>query len=604
MFNLNANTIASIAYKSIITDRGLIDLLDLKTNYVKTQSIRKRNESFDNTNVSSNGRGSSKRDQIHDQQSKKIWESTAEHTYTGNRYRRNRIHMGLRSRISRNSNGTLPAEIKLTTTADITTKDRSTISSYTTASRSIRKCCLTVFAESSRLAIRNLGALKNCKKRPYSCKSVSSSVLDLSKNTSAGLDTLGKKNDPKVQKRVISQVKDILKKPTSYNVIRKNPSIFHNTGLSNLFNLPEVIFHRFQATYSRIEKISTEKSRIVWGAPYTIVSLEAMFFQKIIDSCSDFAKSNQEVIYPVGLNNYLIGSRSVQTLREKFKLIDSEDYKIYSLDFSRFDETIPQWAKDLYYATTGLLVDKQLNEIRVYDYLRVYTKYTPFIDEEGINYKKKGISSGLLITNNFDSWWNLTICNFVDMTLRLYPEVVDEILSMDTTFDKLYMDKSKVKYGYIARDPYVRVMGDDLLYLCDEFTLAYHKKVCQMLGMTVTIKEVTENPDDPIFFLGRYWDKNGHPFQSEEYISLRICYTRWYNENDLPFSLSKLHLYRILSICLPLKNGKEFLDKYLFDYEPYVEFKNSDEGFVYMKDFIENTFQYVDKSKAFNVTNY
>jgi hypothetical protein len=580
MINLDTYTIASIAYKSVITDGSLINVLDIKNHYEKQQRITEYKKVNDTVDVSHTGRRSAQRSQVSDKQAEEVWSNGAKHRYTGNQYRRSRIHLGLRTRIARNSGNSLPAEIRLATAGDISSKDESAITSYTTPSRGIRKCCLTVFAAASKMAIRNLGAIKNCSERPYSCKQLSQSVLDLGKNTSAGLDTMGKKNDPIVQKRVLSQVRSIFRKPTSYSVLMKNPSLYDGSQLNRMFNLPEVIFHRFQATYSKDDGFSTEKSRLVWGCPYTIVSVEAVFFQKHIDSCLKFAKSNEEVIYPIGLTNFLTGQRAVQTLRSKFRIMGKGRHKIYSLDFSRFDQTIPNWAKDLFFSTTLQTLDLQPNEKKVFDLLRIYMKHTPFIDKDGIKYKRKGISSGMLITNLFDSWWNLTIFNFVEIILYHYPEVIDEIFENDATFDKLYLDKSKVKIDYLMDKPYVRVMGDDLLVLCDEYKLHFHRKVCESLGLRVTIKEVTEDPDDPIFFLGRYWDKQGLPFQTEEYISLRICYTKWYNEKDLPFSLDKLHLNRILSICLPLTNGKEFLDKYLFDYEPYVRFKESEEGFT------------------------
>jgi hypothetical protein len=603
--DLNCKTISSVAYKTYITDGGILVSLGVKENYhVKLQSSRKSSDIRDKI-VTKNGEPRpSRRNKISSEQSKEVWSTHKEFSYTGNRYRRNRIHMDLRSRISRNSNGSLPKKINLVTTRDIINKDRSAIRDYTTASRGIRKCCLSAFSECSRMAISCLGALKDCSVSPYRCKKLSTSVLDLSKNTSAGIDTLGRKNDPLVQKRVLSQVRDIFRKPTSYKVLLKNPSFYVGSELYNMFNLPEVIFHRFQAVYDEHEGVSNEKSRIVWGSPYTIVALENVFFGNHISSCKNYAQTKTEIVYPIGLNNFLTGRRSVQTLRSKFKITGNDTHKIYSLDFSRFDATVPSWAKDLFFSTILGTLDLDVNQKKVYELLRIYTKNTPFIDESGIKFKSKGISSGMLITNLFDSWWNLTIFNFVTITMDLYPEVVTEILENGTTLDRLFLDVKKVQHKYIKNDPNVRIMGDDLLVLCDERTLNYHKEVCKILGMTVTIKNVTDNPNDPIFFLGRYWDKNGVPFQTEEYISLRICYTRWYDEENLPFGLEDLHLNRILSICLPLKNGKEFLDKYLFDYEPYKRFKESDKGFVYMKDFIEDTFQYFDKSKAMIVSNY
>jgi hypothetical protein len=426
----------------------------------------------------------------------------------------------------------------------------------------------------------------------------------LSKNTHAGTDTLGKKNNLDVQKRVIRQVRDIFRKPSSHNIISKHPIVNIDSRLFNLFGLPELIFHRFQAIYDETLDICKEKSRIVWCVPYTIVALENIFFGELINSVKKYSLLSNEVVYPLGLTNYQIGQRSVGTLRNRFHSLGKKDYKIYSLDFSKYDSTIPNWAKDLFFSLCRQVLDLDKNQSQVYDYLRVYVKHTPFVFGDEVKFKKKGISSGLLITNVFDTWWNLTIHYFVHLLYDVYPECIDDIYDREITFDKLYMDKSKVKYELLINNPIVRVMGDDTIILCSPFELELHKKICTLLGMKVTVKHVTHDPFDPIFFLGRYWNYNNRPYQSEEYMSLRIVYTKYYNEEKIPFSKKDIHLNRMLSICLPLIGGKEFLDKYLFDYKPYQRFKTSKKGFIYIKEFIEDNFRFVDYSKAFDVDNY
>jgi hypothetical protein len=387
-------------------------------------------------------------------------------------------------------------------------------------------------------------------------------------------------------------------------LISKNPSFLLDSGLDHLLNLPELIFHRFQAVYDDVSNICVEKSRLVWCVPYTVVSLENIFFGKLIDSTKSKSINSEEVLYPISLTNFQIGQRSVSTLRKKFRILGNKNFKIYSLDFKKFDSTVPNWTKDMFFSIMRACIDLTPKQNKVYDYLRFYVKHTPFVSKEGINFKNKGISSGLLITNLFDTWLNLTIFYFVDVVKLLYPEVIDDIYDHEIPFDRISMDKSKVKYGFIIREPFVRVMGDDSIYLCDEFSLELHRKICRLIGMDVTVKHVCHHPDDDIFFLGRFWNSSNRPFQTEEYMALRIVYTKWYDDKTIPFDLKDLHLFRMLSICLPLIGGKEFLDKYLFDYEPYIRFSKSDEGFIYIKEFIEDNFRFTEKTKAYDVDNY
>lgn len=607
--NFKTFSISASAYRSMITDVSYIDNIKTRSfsNVTKSPTTTDKalfdNKSYPITTRRDIPEGTSSIGG----KTTKIWSYNKDYTDTSRLYRRNYRHMGLWSRISRNSGGSLPKPLHIASNEEIDSADRSAIKNYLTISRGIRKCGLTVFAACAKMAIRYIGGIKDHKISTYNCGSIALSVKELSKDTHAGTDTMGRKNDPLVIKRVTKQVRDIFRKPISFAIFSKNISTTYYQGVTNIFNLPEIIFHRFQATYDSVEDICKEKSRIVWCVPYTIVSLENIFFGGLISNIKKRMLLSESPVYPIGLTNFQIGQRAVGSLRNEFRNIyymGQKNYKIYSLDFSKYDASIVSWAKDLFFALTKPLINLDDNQSRVFDYLRLYVKYTPFIYDSQIFYKKQGISSGLLITNLFDTWWNLTIHYFVLILKILYPENIDDIYNKGLGFDKISFDTSKVKYDSIIDPPFVRVMGDDTIILCDEFTLILHRKVCELLGLKVTIKSVASKPDDDIFFLGRYWNEDNRPFQTESYIALRICYTRWYDDRKIPFELKDLHLNRILSICLPLLGGKEFLDKYLFDYEPYKAFRDTKEGFIYMKDFIEDSFRFTEYDKAFLVDSY
>lgn len=610
--NQNVFSIASSAFRTTITDASFIERYLKKEkffnrgiyNATKSKVFKKNKSNGDQTIPVGRGKGLQKRVETTSRQTRKTWEKGSYFTDTSSRYQQSRIHLGLWSRIHRSSDGSLPKEIITAKSEQIQSGDRDAIESYTTPSRGVRKCFITVFTASAKIAGRSLGFFKDYSQCPYRCKSTVLSVKELSKNTHAGTDTLGKKNDPKVQERVIRQVKDLFGKPNSKKIITKNTAYVLDYDIAEkLYSLPELIFHRFQAVYDKVSDNCIEKSRIVWCVPYTIVALERIFFGELIDNVKNHSLRYDRTIYPIGLTNYQIGKKCVQTLRDTFS-IGPHGLAIYSLDFSKFDSTVPQWSKDVFFSMLKPLIEMDSAQSKVYDYLRIYVKYTPFVYKNELIIKQKGISSGLLITNLFDSWLNLTIHNFVHIIQSHYPELIGPINRGEVTPYNIIMDPERVKYDSISSLPQVRVMGDDTLILCDEQTLTLHNSVCKMLGMKVTTKLITDKPNEPIFFLGRYWDVNARPYQTEEYIALRIVYTRWYDEKLLPFPLEKLHLYRVLSVCLPLLGGKEFLDKYLADWEPYKVFSSSDEGFVFMKDYIDKEFQYKPRQKAFNIDDY
>jgi hypothetical protein len=534
---------------------------------------------------------------------KSIWKTNEKLVDTSGLFSRHYINNKLWTRICSNSGGSLPKEIRRLSDGEILEQDGETIRTYCDNSRRWRKCIWTVVCACAKYSAECIGCFQINESRGYDCRPISESVLSLSKNTHAGSDTFGRKNDLKVQQRIIDQITDLFRKPNSHKIFQKNLCYF-DEKLENMFKLYEIIFHRFQALYDKNLDYCVEKCRIVWCVPFTIVALENIFFGNIIENVKNFSLIRNETMYPIGMTNFEIGKKSVATLRERFKFVGNKDFKIYSLDFSKYDASIPSHSKDIFFALMKGVINLSKTQEKVYDFLRVYIKFTPFSYKGKILYKQKGISSGLLITNFFDTWWNLTIHYFVQVLYDLYYDSIDDIMTDNFSLSTSYMDVNKVKYEPLITRPLVRVMGDDSIILCTEHNLKLHRKVCELFGMKVTIKHVTEDVHDDIFFLGRYWNSVNRPFQTEEYIALRIVYCRWYNKNKLPFSIDKLHIYRILSICLPLVNGKEFLDKYLFDYPLYVDFKESKDGFIYMKDFIENQFKIVPNDEMYDIDRY
>jgi hypothetical protein len=335
--DLSTHSIASVAYRTSITDRSLLNIILRKeNNNVILQINESKEKQKDSIITSESGRSTARGVKVTSGQPEKIWEDTKTYPDTSSLYRKPYKHLGLWSRINCNSSGSLPKQIDTTSVEEIKSSDSSTITSYLTPSRGVRKCSLTVFAACSRMASRSIGYFKDSEKHAYSCQPIKLSVKELSKNTHAGTDTLGKKNDITVQKRVIKQIIDIHSRPTSRKLFKNNISVVdEHDKLRRMMNLPELIFHRFQATYKPALDKCVEKSRIVWAVPYTIVALENIYIGEIIKKVKSEMKLLRQCIYPIGLTNYEIGQRSVRTLRESFSLLEGSDYKIYSLDFKK-----------------------------------------------------------------------------------------------------------------------------------------------------------------------------------------------------------------------------------------------------------------------------
>jgi hypothetical protein len=247
--------------------------------------------------------------------------------------------------------------------------------------------------------------------------------------------------------------------------------------------------------------------------------------------------------------------------------------ELFSLDYAKYDSSIPDFAIDLYFLTMEQYIDMNDNERNLYHLLRYYTKYGPIIHDRRLYFKRKGISSGSLLTNHFDSWWNLVL-NYCAKALY----------------------ESKVELGNVAKgnfgnvnfehlfDDHISVTGDDIIKYCSRLEIYYLKDLCSYLGMKVEIEYSTNNPNDDIFFLGRFWNKHCEPIQTEEYFTSHICFRSTFYKN-LPINISdELEPSRILSICAPYKNGFDYINKTFYEYKPLINLLNKNK-FIYLKDY-------------------
>jgi hypothetical protein len=273
---------------------------------------------------------------------------------------------------------------------------------------------------------------------------------------------------------------------------------------------------------------------------------------------------------------------------------------MYSLDYSKFDSTIPDFAIDIFFSICRRQINLSPKQSKTYELLRFYTKRSPFQYCGGYGFQKRGISSGSLITSTFDSWWNLTLW-YLARTISNVND--DNIHSVRNKGTNVLNDLSSSDFQDLTfrRFDNIVVCGDDVLCVCNESIIKSHELLSKSIGMKCTVYKVAEVPQDDVFFLGRYWNKNNEPYQTDNYITAHIISrTKWYNKDDVDFDISEhLNVNRILSICCPLSNGPKYLNKYFKNYPPLQDFLNDDNqvGYQFLKDWHNESNSIVPKDR-------
>jgi hypothetical protein len=367
-----------------------------------------------------------------------------------------------------------------------------------------------------------------------------------------------------------------------FNAFTSGLTVSEKGLTQSLFELPQMLFRRFQIGFNEDNSLKI-KPRVVWCIPHLVVSIEAYFMWNILQQMKERSVSDSNYPYNIGQTNRQI-SQSISSLRKN--CLNVESNSIFSLDYSKYDRTIPNWFFDIFFAIVEDRLDLSVHEKIIFDNLRLYIKYTPMIFDDRLVFKSRGISSGLFITNLLDTVFNLTLIKLTEIFFSEFPEYFDKV-----RFTKRMLFNERIDHKPVANvlsffSFTTRVLGDDGIVYWNSDKLHFLQRLCFFLGMTLSIKNITKDPHNgDIFYLGRYWDSNNIPDQTDLYMAGHIVLrTKWYNKDDIDFSIDDLDAMRILSICLPLKSGKLFINKYLKDYEPLNNFLNQKKDFVLLKD--------------------
>lgn len=423
-------------------------------------------------------------------------------------------------------------------------------------------------------------------KRKFNPLTVGEAIERGTKSTSAGWPTLEKKTSSASQKDVSTWVPEFLRNPRVYSIF-KNPCI---------------IFIRFQPIVENF-KDAIIKIRQVYGVPFRVVVLENVFFGEILDNYFQHNLNSESPVSSSSLTNHQISTRIVSRLRSY--LDNTNGRSLYSMDYSKFDSTVPPFAIDIFFLICQNSLEMSETYFKAFHLLRFYVKYTPVVWKRRLFLLCRGIPSGLLITNLFDSWWNLTLWYLARKVIHNNGSRSFENFNANS-LNYFFTDRSIVS-DYLPPREDLAVCGDDVLIYTYEHEILIHKLICDRYFMNININIVCNSSNDNTFFLGRYWDKDSVPIQSEVYISTHLMIrTRWYRKEDVSFDISEdLDINRFLSIVCPLGNGNEYIRKYFMYWPPLIKFVRSSGGFTLLKDdWIGSGDRYIRGADVFNWKSY
>lgn len=361
-----------------------------------------------------------------------------------------------------------------------------------------------------------------------------------------------------------------------------------------------VILHRFQISES--ENMGADvKIRQVWCTPMRIIALENMYFRNLLSRVSDFNSRVINPVYTSGFRNVEISELMVRRLRNRIG--SSKNCALFSMDYSKYDRTIPDFAIDLFFSVCRHEMSLNENEFKMLNLLRYYIKYSPIIYKSELFFKRRGISSGSLLTNLFDSFWNLTIweLSYSIFESGYYEQFMNNPNDLMTT-----SLSDNLKIGNSRRDN-ICVCGDDVIIYCEPEVVHICIELCKLFDMNIEVKMSTNHPDKDIFFLGRYWDNNSAPFQTEFYIVLHAIFrTRFYKKENLPNIdiSSQLTANRLISICCQFKNGYNILIKLFGTHPQIIDFFSNRRRFYKLGDWRSDDLEFKKFDEIYSWKNF
>lgn len=302
-------------------------------------------------------------------------------------------------------------------------------------------------------------------------------------------------------------------------------SFFLSPKLSGILTQPTAVFHRFQLKLSENLSSISKKIRPVWGVSFRVLVYEGIFFRKLID---EIALSNRSKILPVTVWGHTKGEYSDKII----KYIHSQNFQKLSVDVKQFDSNVSSYLWALFYAIIPHCIELPNKWRDHIDCLMAFGCFTPYCwNSTRLEFQKKGVPSGSLITSLFDTWVTRTVVNYA------------------------FLEYSNGKY-YADNDSFC--LGDDNIIILRRISSKHIYNVYQRFGLPISPeKSSLSDPGKPFRFLGYVWDLKCRPRESLQWYIGHLCLpSRFVVESDIPNYI--LQTYRGIGVCMGTWKGMEF----------------------------------------------
>lgn len=491
------------------------------------------------------------------------------------------------SHVTSNNISEAPKHYRTPTTVQIEESTKKSISKYCNVSRRITRCEAAFWCNAALCASKDMGLLGQYVSDGRILKQSVSEAIDSSiKNSMSGYPLYVKKTDKRSINDVKTWLDNLFSKPSLY-------SMYKNILMFN----PLIVLYRFQPKVNEELKEYDIKIREVWCVPHRIIALEHYFFGNIIDS---YNLNNQKIPFPItssGLRNVDISNKIIRRMRS---LIDTNRYcNMYSMDYSSYDQSIPVFFIDIFFSIYESNFKLSYVDKKILNLLRFYIKYCPIIHDGRLYFKKSGISSGSLLTNYFDSFVNLTIWYASRQLCYMSEKEFHKCLYNN----KYILENSAATYLNFdsSKRENLAVCGDDTLIYTSEYEITVNRILCEYIGMKIEPKHINYNrPYKEVFFLGRYWNSDSEPIQTDLYLFTHLIFKeRFYYIDDIDIS-EELTPMRMISICCPFSNGMDFIRKYFYNFDMFWKFINSRSKFLYLKEWPFDSYVWKDITSIYN----
>lgn len=208
------------------------------------------------------------------------------------------------------------------------------------------------------------------------------------------------------------------------------------------------------------------KTRLVWMYPLEMTILEAKFARPLIECFK-----NIRTPMPYSLRRYQLGARLSYTMIERNNV---------SLDFSKFDSSVPSWLIKKAFKILGTWFDFNEDTAKVFDKIQYYFINTPLVMIDGHLYhgKNHGVPSGSYFTQLIDS-----IVNYIIITAAMQ------------------------KYKLHHHEGRVHVLGDDSVFSTNvSVNLNELKSYFATFGFNLNVtKSAVTKVSEPYHFVGFEW---------------------------------------------------------------------------------------------------